>query len=177
MNKKILISSSILLISSLSLQAGCLTEEQYPNQWQDSRYTLHNDGTATDTVTGLMWKVCSEGQTWDSSPACTGLVTGMTWATALAQPSTLNSSGGFAGHSDWRLPNSKELSSLVALNCSNPAINAVIFPATPSNVFWSSSPLALNSVSAWAVFFNSGYGSGYGSIVNRADVSFVRLVR
>ena len=173
MNKKILISSSILLISSLSLQAGCLTEEQYPNQWQDSRYTLHNDGTATDTVTGLMWKVCSEGQAWDSSPACTGSATFLTWEAALAQPSTLNSSGGFAGHSDWRLPNSKELSSLVALNCSNPAINAVIFPATPSNVFWSSSPNANVSNFAWAVYFFNGYDYS----INRILSVNVRLVR
>jgi len=38
--------------------------------------------------------------------------TSFTWETALQQPGLVNSVG-FAEHSDWRLPNVKELASLV----------------------------------------------------------------
>ena len=37
----------------------------------DNIYTVHGDGTVTDTRTGLMWKQCLEGQTWSGS-ACAG---------------------------------------------------------------------------------------------------------
>jgi len=68
----------------------------------DSRYSDNGNGTVTDHHTGLMWKQCSEGQ---SGAACSGSVTTMRWAAALAAGA--NSS--FAGFNDWRLPNTKEL--------------------------------------------------------------------
>ncbi len=116
----------------------------------DSRYQDHGDGTVSDKLTGLMWMQCSIGQ---SGKGCTsGEVAKFTWNAALQQAETLNSQGGFAGYSDWRLPNIKELRSLRELACRDSAINLKYFPNTPGNYYWSSSP-ATTSDSAWHVYF------------------------
>jgi hypothetical protein len=131
-----------------SLIATCLPEDQYPNEWQDSRYTDHNNGTVTDKKTGLMWAKCVLGQ---DAITCKGLGNGrLTWKAALeaASNSTL------AGFGDWRVPNLKELSSLTALNCYDPAINANLFPNTPHTALWSSTPYAKDSEDAFNVHFN-----------------------
>ena len=92
-----------------------------------------------------------------------------TWEQALeaAASNALNST------SDWRLPNIKELASIVEEACYGPAINLELFPDTPSDDFWSSSPDAYDSRSAWYVYFYSGYGGSHG----RDDSEYVRLVR
>ena len=56
----------------------------------------NGDGTVTDAATGLMWARDDSGA-------------GMDWQAALAYAET----SGLAGHDDWRLPNSKELQSIV----------------------------------------------------------------
>ena len=137
----------------------------------DGRYTDHGDGTVTDKITKLMWKQCSEGQ---SGTDCSGgTATIKTWQVALQAPANINTQGGFAGYSDWRLPNIKELKSLVERRCFLPAINATHFPNTKSSNYWSSSPRANYSASAWYVYFPYGYDSSY----NRPNDLYVRLVR
>jgi len=80
----------------------------------------NNNGTISDLATGLMWQ-----QTDNAS--------GMDWEHALAYAQTQNAAN-YLGHNDWRLPNSKELQSIVdytrspyATNPANvgPAINAL----------------------------------------------------
>ena len=134
----------------------------------DSIYTVPGDGTVTDTRTGLVWKQCLEGQ---SGADCgTGSATPMTWANALAHAESHN----FAGHSDWRLPNVKELQSLVE-NCrTGPSINDHVFRNQPSSNVWSGSPDAGRSNSAWSVGFYYGSASGNGY---RSNDPYVRLVR
>ncbi len=137
-------------------------------------FTVHNDGTVTHKATGLMWKVCSEGQTWNSSDgSCTGEATTHNWQQALQRPQSLNAGGGYASHTDWRLPNLKELKSIVELSCDSPAINETIFNSTPSAEYWSSSPIADLSNYAWGVLFYNG--QDYGD--ERDDDVHVRLVR
>jgi hypothetical protein len=142
------------------------------NQWSDKRYTVHNDGTATDVRTGLMWKVCSEGQTWSESSGtttCSDSAGTYTWKAALE----IVNNHTFAEHNDWRVPNRSELNSLVALNRYVPSINLNIFPATPSRSYWSSSPFASNSKNTWIIYFNfSGDGAS-----DRSTDRAVRLVR
>jgi hypothetical protein len=70
-------------------------------------YVDNGDGTITDTKTGLMWeKLSDDGSMHDQD-------TTYTWANAFAvKVATLNGGGGFAGYTDWRVPNVNELQSI-----------------------------------------------------------------
>ena len=96
-----------------------------PNQTPDSRYTINENGTVTDDLTGLIWQRCSLGQTLTGT-SCEGRLSLNNWAQAL-QKAEDNS---FANYNDWRLPNVKELLSLAAHGRYNPAINNTVFPNT-----------------------------------------------
>lgn len=61
-------------------------------------FTNHGDGTITDLATGLMWSRADSGSA-------------LNWSNALAWVQSCNVSN-HLGHSDWRLPNAKELHSL-----------------------------------------------------------------
>jgi hypothetical protein len=138
-----------------------------PATTPDSRFSNNDDGTVTDIRTGLVWKRCSEGQAWDGT-TCAGTASTYTWQTALQA----GAASAYAGKSDWRLPNIKELDSIVERQCYSPAINSTIFPNTPASVFWSGSPYA-GSYYAWLVHFYYGYDS----YDYRSDSFYVRLVR
>lgn len=144
----------------------------------DSRYTDNGDGTVTDSQTGLMWRQCSEGQSTDSAACDTGVAATYTWQAALQQAQTVNGTG-FAGYSDWRLPNRNELASLIENSCYDPSINTTTFPNTVASSYWSASPDAGNSDSAWYVYFLYGlvYGGGVGSNGDKGNALHVRLVR
>lgn len=131
--------------------------------------TINNDGTVTDSATGLTWKRCSEGQTWNGS-TCLGTASTYTYAQANAFTGVTV----FAGQNDWRLPNIRELQTIVDRSTYNPAINSAVFPNTPNALFWSDSPFLLYSDSAWIVGFGT---DGYGHYNQRAGSLAVRLVR
>ncbi|MDF7799341.1 DUF1566 domain-containing protein [Pontiellaceae bacterium B1224] len=61
-----------------------------------NQFKENGDGTITDEATGLTWMKADSGE-------------GMDWPTALKYAETME----FAGHSDWRLPNAKELQSII----------------------------------------------------------------
>lgn len=156
------------LILSGSVQAVTCDDEIPPGN-PDNVYTPDRaNGTVTDTRTGLMWKACAEGQSWNGS-ACYGTATGHTWAEALE----LAEESVFADYDDWRLPSIKELMSLVETCRYNPAINHTVFPSTLSSEFWSSSPYTNNSQEAWYVRFSAGQAQ----IEYRGYDNNVRLVR
>ncbi|MCX5896253.1 MAG: DUF1566 domain-containing protein, partial [Proteobacteria bacterium] len=66
----------------------------------------NNDGTVTDTDTGLMWQKGTAPGTY-------------VWQQALSYCQKLT----LAGHNDWRLPNRNELQSLVDYSRFDPSIN------------------------------------------------------
>ena len=135
---------------SMAQALTCQSNLQQPSN-PDEAYTNHGDGTVTHMPTGLMWKRCAEGQTW-SGNTCTGSATTHAWAQAL----TLGNNSSFAGHTDWRLPNIRELRSLAEECRSDPSINDAIFPATPSSDFWSSSTFEYRSDWSWYISFSAG---------------------
>ena len=169
--KKLIITGCILLLSNQTLAAFNCKTDTVTASTPDADFVVNGDGTVTHHKTGLMWKQCSEGLT--GTDCTSGSATTHTWQEALQQVKTLNDNGGFAGYADWRLPNIKELATLVEVQCVIPAINATIFPATEKSFYWSSSPVAGYASYAWPVNFEYGY-DGPGS---KSNGSYVRLVR
>lgn len=114
----------------------------------------------TDTRTGLMWKRDLETALFN-------------WSDALEHARAATD----AGFSDWRLPNLKELRSLVEECRIAPTINDSIFPGTSNSNVWTSSPVVYDANAAWGVSFGSGsaYADGVGS--PRSFTYSVRLVR
>ena len=168
--KKSLTLCVLTLLPVVAFAQTCQTAN-IPATMPTNRFTINKNGTVSDTKTGLMWKTCSEGQ---SGTDCSGgSAATYTWQLALQQAQTVNNGSGFAGYSDWRVPNVKELVSITEKQCYDPAINLTVFPNTPSNLFWSSSPYAGISSLAWIVGFSYGY-SDYGL---KNDYAVVRLVR
>ncbi len=113
----------------------------------------NNNGTVTDHATGLMWAQL------DSATA-------MSWEDALAygQNSML------AGHSDWRLPDAKELQGLVdytrAPDATNPAqvgpaIDPIFDMNDPSSWCWSSTTHLDAPNNGWAVYVCFGLATGW----------------
>jgi hypothetical protein len=127
-------------------QAGCPTA---------GRFTDNGDGTVTDTCTGLMWQketadVNKNGSIGDEDRP--------EWVDALKYCERLS----FAGHDDWRLPNVRELQSIVDYGRFSPAIDPVF--GAFSDGYWSSTSIADNPYYAWVVYFNVG------------DISLVQLI-
>ena len=78
-----------------------------------NNFVDNNDGTITDKATGLMWQKSDDGLARD-------------WENALSYSENLT----FANYSDWRLPNAKELQSIVDYSrcpkiTNSPAINPI----------------------------------------------------
>ena len=102
----------------------------------------------------------------------------MNWLDALLKPSQLSSRQAIgdsedAARGNWRVPNIRELVSIVELQCAEPAINLSLFPNSGSVHLWSSSPYKFYSHYSWYVDFRDGVYT-YG---DRADRKFLRLVR
>lgn len=149
-------------------------------------YTDNLDGTITDNNTGLMWAKKSEDGTIHDKDNT------YTWADAFAvHIAGLNAGTGFAGYTDWRLPNVKELQSIVNYENVNPAVSPEFnnLCAAPCTVLtcsctvqsnhWASSSYAARPADAWSVNFGGGgvfVGAG-GPTGNKSNFLFVRAVR
>jgi hypothetical protein len=102
-----------------------------------------------DEHTQLEWQGCARGQ---SGSDCAGTLATSTWQSALAYCEGLV----WGGHTDWHLPDIKELRSIVDERMSlAPFMDPVAFPAAPSSCCWSSSTFIAYSTWAWGVNFNT----------------------
>lgn len=161
----------VVLLFSRAYAQQCDTSQE--ESTPASRFTFDVAGTVKDKKTGLMWKRCAEGQSWNGK-SCGGkakalsLVDTNTW---LAQANSKASSPG--GFNNWRLPTQDELMSLIQSRCTNPTINLKVFPGTPAASFWTASQGTGTVNSFWAVDFKEGFDS----LFNRGQTHYVRLVR
>lgn len=67
---------------------------------------------------------------------------------------------GFDGHRDWRLPNVRELQSLVHYAYGNPAIDPTFLGPTAVDAYWSSTERWALPDYAWYVYFFNGEVNG-----------------
>jgi hypothetical protein len=132
-------------------------------------YVDNGDGTISDLNTHLMWeKKSADGSIHDKSNE-------YVWAAAFSTfIGGLNAAGGFTGHTDWRLPNAKELQSIVNYENVDLAVSAA-FNAncvlgctvttcsctqsdiyTQSAIYWTATTLAHLPTDAWDVNFTNG---------------------
>jgi Protein of unknown function (DUF1566) len=139
---------------------------------QSLAYVDNQDGTITDVTTGLMWEQKDRAgglhdvdhtYVWDGDG---------TQETIWDWLDDLNAEGGpgFAGHSDWRIPNAKELQSLVSYGRALPSIEGVFVAnciptcevsrftcgCTAPSDYWSSSTSLVSPDLAWTVSFSEG---------------------
>jgi hypothetical protein len=139
----------------------------------------NGDGTITDANTGLTWaKKSDDGSIHDQD-------TVYAWGTSfLAYVATLNGAN-FAGHNDWRMPNVKELQSIVNFGEDIPAVSPAFHSGctpgctvlncsctTNNNSYWSATTYVAGAF-AWHVNFKYGYVD----VDSKANSYYVRAVR
>lgn len=107
--------------------------------------TIGGDDIVLDRATGLMWAAdgdeagCNNGAT-------------ITWANGITYANGLT----FADFSDWRMPNIKELFSIVTFNIWTPAIDEPPFANTPDRKYWSSTTFIGDTTQVWLIDFTRG---------------------
>lgn len=111
--------------------------------WPSTRFTIDGSGfCVTDNLTGLMWIRTPDStlRIWQDA---------MTYANGFTN---------FCGYSDWRLPNRKELRSLINYGQANTAtwLNTQGFSNVQAGYYWSSSTYADDTTGAWFIYMAVG---------------------
>ena len=119
-------------------------------------YTNNGDGSVTDNVTGLMWQRANAIQSGSDYQ--------FEWREALAYCEALS----LAGKTDWRLPNIKELQSLVDYSNATNAIDTTVFTntitASTGPFYWSSTSDEFKPEFANYVCFGPCYNTSYADV-------------
>ncbi len=124
--------------------------------WPIPRFTDHGDGSITDTLTGLTWSadanlMATRDPAFD--PDGDGKVS---FQEALNYIAKINRES-YLGHSDWRLPNRKELMSLIDFSRFDPVLPLYHpFSSVVSGPYWSSTTFAERPARAWTVDLYDG---------------------
>lgn len=107
--------------------------------------TISDELIVLDRATKLIWA----GNYYQ--PGCNS-GNPLAWEAAINYSGSLN----FAGRTGWRIPNIKELFSLVDNSVANPTIAEPPFQLTPNQEFWSTTTDVLEILNAWRVHFSTG---------------------
>lgn len=139
-------------------------------------YTDNGDGTITDHNTARVWEKKTDANVNDL----------YTWQGALdyvAGLNAMNAGAGFAGYNDWRLPNLKELLSIMDYSRFDPPIHPAFGPTRSildRSLYWSSTSWAAFNpeVNAWGVDFAEDFTRPAGTAAfGKGSGLHVRAVR
>ena len=142
-------------------------------------YVDNGDGTITDLNTGLTWEKKSvDGTIHDRD-------TTYVWSDAFTIFIAGLNTTSFAGHTDWRLPNAKELQSIMNYENTNPSVapafNTACLPGcsvltcscTKAADHWSATTNANVPINAW----RGDFFAGFIRPGDKTGGNFVRAVR
>ncbi|MCX6161977.1 MAG: SUMF1/EgtB/PvdO family nonheme iron enzyme [Ignavibacteriae bacterium] len=142
-----IISSYAFTLSPFRLPDTGQTADYTPTFGEDSDYlinapsfTNNSNGTITDNITGLIWQKTDGGE--------------MTFENALTYCGNLV----LGGYSDWRIPDSHELFSILNHGNSHPAIDTNYFTKTLAEYWWSGDRQIDDLTKIWSA--NAGGGIG-----------------
>lgn len=148
-------------------------------EFDSARFSRLGDGTVTDNYYGLTWQRCPVGYSFSDNgtaanmdddrcaPLTTAVDAQADWQSAL-QSAESNALAGL----DWRLPNVKELESLLEASCTFPTIDTLAFPDSIAGRYWTSTP-SNQPGNAWQVDFASG-DTHYAEETGLANIRLVR---
>lgn len=123
------------------------------------------NNTVLDRKSGLSWRRCYEGQTWDGS-RCNGAPMEINHSAALVHARQTTG---------WRVPNIKELTTIVDRSRSSPAFDTSAFPGAGTLNVWASTPVPDASNYAWGLLPIYGIAGTFNS--RAGDYYALRLVR
>ncbi|MDD3320222.1 MAG: DUF1566 domain-containing protein [Paludibacter sp.] len=117
-------------------------------------FVNNGDGTVTDKATSLMWQQSDDGNTYN-------------WKDALIYAKNAE----VAGYKDWRLPNTKELQSIVDYDKTTiPAIDETYFTCTNNDSwFWTSTTQGDFKYTACYIAFGYAYSKDNSSATTYYD--------
>ena len=109
--------------------------------WPNPRFADHGNGTVSDNLTGLMW--AKNADLWGN----------VNWETAITNCNALE----LDGHDDWRLPNIRELQSLLDYRNYDPVLPAdCSCTNVQSDYYWTSTTWGSSASAAWYVHLWDG---------------------
>lgn len=158
----------VLALMSYKSEAQSSCVDDVPTTSADEVFIDLPDGEVKHIASNLVYMRCSIGQVW-SGGRCGGNAELFTWREALQKSTGYD----FNNSSNWRLPNIKELSLIVERACVRPALNDRVFPDTPDDDYWTSSPSVQDPLRAWSI----GFFNGTSSIRTKDSSMNIRLVR
>ena len=121
--------------------------------WPNPRFSNQGNGTVVDNLTGIIWTKDANAP----GPSVCIPGTYKTWQSALDYVACLNTNN-YLGYDDWRLPNRKELRSLIDYSNYNPALTSGHpFTSVQSGTYWSSATCTYYTNGAWIVNMWNGH--------------------
>jgi hypothetical protein len=128
------------------------TPFSYPALPRERDTSVAGEPVVIDHVTGRSHQGCARGQTGDDCAG--GANDPATWEDALAYCSALS----WGGFDDWRLPDVKELRSMIDSSRTGPGLDPALYPNAPTLPAWTSTTDAADAAEAFTV--TVGFGGG-----------------
>ncbi len=144
-------------------------------EWPSPRFTDNLNGTVTDNLTGLVWLQdanCDDVMAWSNALAhANGLYDGCSDCGGADDDCGLSDD---SSANDWRLPNERELQSLIDFGEYNPVLpSGHPFTGVQSSNYWSNTTQASITTNAWFVSMDYGYANYAG----KGNTNYVWPVR